>query len=302
MANNTAYAQATFSGFTITKIVIVQSLEPCEVETGRILSEYISAQISQHGIDIPVEIIKCSCADEFLEILKRLTTQAVTDGEIPLLHVECHGGIKEGLGFENGSTLPWPEVASAILPLNRSSRFNLLAVFSACFGGHFLGQMGAIKPAPCWCVVAPTETVDPGEILNGFRVFYSCLLRDGDMGRAVDAISKCQLSQGYWLSEPAELWYEKLIVGYIETHCKNSVVRARAMKIYQKLQQKNQGESIDELISLIRNRNRESLINDYFNCYFMTAVIPQNLQRFNDVKLRIQHKLSKMRRSGKYVL
>ena len=119
------------AGFTLTKVVIVQSLELHEIETGRILSEYVAAQMHEHNVSVPLELLNCSNAEEFLGILRRLTADAVSHNEIPLVHVECHGSPTEGLEFENGSTLAWPDVAAALLPLNLSTGFNLLTVFSA---------------------------------------------------------------------------------------------------------------------------------------------------------------------------
>lgn len=187
-------------GFTYTKIVIIQSLEREEVETGKILFEFLaSLGTDNESYDVPIEIISCGHAGQFLEILHQLTQDA-TAGTIPLLHVECHGDPLDGLEFENSSTLSWESVSEALRPLNIASKFNLLAVFSACFGAHFLGQMEAIQPSPCWCLVAPTERVDVAEVMGGFRAFYSALFNDNDMGSAVRAISQCRLSHGRWLS------------------------------------------------------------------------------------------------------
>lgn len=289
------------SGFTFNRIVIVQSLEPSDTETGEILSQFILGEQKIAGINLPIEVIKCGYAAEFIQIVQRLTTEAAA-GNIPLLHVECHGDPKEGLEFENGSTLSWESVASALLPLNIASGFNLLSVFSACFGAHFLGQMGAITAAPCWCLVAPTETVDPGEILGGFRAFYSALFRVKNMGSAVNAIARCKLSRGRWLSEFAEVWFETVVTGYVEAHCNKSAARERARKIYRKLKAQGQYKSIGALLRLLRERNRQDLLGEYFNTYFVTEKVLGNRQRFESARQRVIAKISRLRNTGRYIV
>lgn len=287
------------TGFTFNRIVIIQSLETGDAETGRALHEHITANERFVAARLPIEILNCGYAGQFLELIQKLTQEATT-GNVPLLHVECHGDPKEGLEFQNGSTLHWEELASALLPLNRASRFNLLAVFSACFGAHFLGQMGAINPAPCWCLVAPTEKVSPGELMAGFRAFYSGLFNNGDMGAAVRAISKHRLSHGRWLWEPAELWFEKLVTSYVEIHCCKPAARKRAKRMYRQLKKQGEHKGIGALLRSLKRRNRSDLLGEYFDGYFMTAELPDNIQRFQNVRQRITSKLATLRSTRRY--
>ena len=289
------------SGFTFNRIVIVQSLEPPEVATGRILSEFIAGHSYLANANLPIKVINCGYAAEFLQIIDQLAKEA-GESNVPLLHVECHGDPQDGLEFENGSSLQWEQVASALLPLNVASKFNLLAVFSACFGAHFIGQMGVIEPAPCWCIVAPTETVDPGEVLASFRAFYGALFNSGDMGRAVRAIAGCSLSQGRWLSEPAEIWFQKLVTGYVKTHCNEPAARARAKVLHRQLKAQGQHKGIGSFLRILRARNRESLLGEYFERYFITQKIPENIQRFDNVRQRVKTELATLRSTGRYVI
>lgn len=290
------------AGFTFTRIVIIQSLEPDEVETGTILSEFLTALgTDTESFNVPIEIINCGHARSFLEILDQLTKDAAT-GDIPLLHVECHGHPLDGLEFENSSTLSWERVSAALLPLNVATRFNLLAVFSACFGAHFLGQMGAINPSPCWCLIAPTKRVNVSEVMGGFRAFYSALLNDNNMGSAVRAISKCRLSHGRWLSEPAELWFESLVTGYIKEHCNRQAARSRAKAMFRQFKKDGKYCGIGALQRMLRKRNKEDLLNKYFETYFITEQLPENLQRFENTRNRVHTRLSELRSSGQYYL
>lgn len=289
------------SGFTFSKIVIIQSLEPEEVQTGQILSDYISGLPGYMNYQPPITVINCKHANQFLEILQDLTQDAAA-GDIPLLHIECHGNIKDGLEFENSSTLSWDRLSAALIPLNIATRFNLLAVFSACFGAHFVSQIEPIEPSPCWCLVAPTERVGVDELLQGFRVFYSALINDNDMGAAVRSISNCRLSHGRWLSKPAELWFEQLVTGYVKTHCTEPAARKRAQEMYRELKRKGNRCSLGSLIRMLRKRNRQCLHSDYFDNFFMISQIPENFLRFETARNRIVIKIEEFRHSGKYVI
>jgi hypothetical protein len=290
------------SGFTFSRIVIIQSLEPDEVETGTILSKFIAGQLTDTAFhNTPVEIIKCSHARQFLEILTQLTRDAAT-GNIPLLHVECHGHPVYGLEFENSSTLNWEGVSAALLPLNIATNFNLLAVFSACFAGFFISQMGAITQAPCWCLVAPTKEVSVDETMSGFRTFYSVLFRDNNMGPATEALSRCHLSEGRWLSEPAERWFETLVIGYVETHCNKLAGRLRAKQMFRQFKKEGKHHSIGALQRMLRDRNNKNLLEKYFETYFITDQLPENLRRFENTRNRVKAKLSDLRSTGEYFI
>jgi hypothetical protein len=198
--------------------------------------------------------------------------------------------------------LAWDRVANALLPLNIASRFNLLAIFSACFGAHFLSQMDTIGPAPCWCLIAPTKKVDPGEILGGFRVFYSALFKDADMGSAVRAISRCQLSHGEWLWEPAEIWYQRIVTGYIKVHCTESAARERARTIYKDAKKDGKRTSLGSILRIMKKKNRDAFTGDYFDRFFIIDIIPENNIRFAKTKERVANTLATLRNIGKYAI
>ena len=289
------------SGFKYSKIVIIQSLESDEVQTGDELLRGMAGLAYEDSSLPPVFLINCSSANSFLTELDRLIVEAES-GSIPILHVECHGSKKEGLEFENSSTLDWGRLSAALVRLNVATRFNLLAVFSACYGGEFLREMEAIAPAPCWCLVAPTEKVAVYEVMLGFREFYSKLLLENDVGAAIRAIAKCRLSRGRWLTTPAEYWYEKLVIGYLEAHCIQSVARARAKEIRRILKAQGKNHSVGSLLRLLQKRNRHSLVRDYFDTYFIVSQLPENFDRFIDVRNRIKYKVDALRNTKKYLL
>lgn len=290
------------AGFTITKIVIVQSLPSNEMQTGRILHEYIKAQINEHNENIPAELLTCASAHEFLQILQDLKNEAEYMHQIPLLQVECHGDDFDGLVFADDSFLTWPDLSSALTDLNRACGFNLLAIFSACYGGYFLSQMGTMSPAPCWGMIAPTHQVDPGEVMQVIRMLYLTFLKETDLGKAIGKISKIRMNEGRWFGQSAELWFEKLMVGYIEEHCTHQKVRERAKKVYRETLRQGKYRSIGNIKRWFKQRHRHALLHEYFDLYFMIDAIPDNRLRFSNAYTRLERKISEMQSQGRYVL
>lgn len=289
------------SGFSFNRVVIIQSLETNEPQTGISISEYIQAQLRGNQTSLPVEVLSCDSSVGFLKILAELTVQGATFGMIPILHVECHGDELEGLEFANGSLLSWHDLSEALVKLNKATRFNLLAIFSACYGGHFLGQMGAINPSPCWCMVAPSETVDPAEIMAGFRIFYRTFFLKSDAGIAVFELSKAKLSAGRWFGQPAELWFEVVVENYITSHCTPKALKVRAKELANNSVSEGLPISMHEAKRRIKLLNSKKVFIDHFSCYFMTEDLPENKMRFHRVLVDLESKYSKFKSSGVFV-
>lgn len=290
------------SGFTFSKVVIIESLGVEEARPAQFFFEFIKSLIEESDHGVGVEVKACSGVEQFLDQLKVLEVEAAS-GVYPLLHIECHGSPLDGLVFEDGGWLEWDRVAEALRPINRAANFNLLAVFSACFGSYFIGHMNVINPAPCWCVIAPTRQVDGPEIFEGFREFYSALFESGDMGEAVRAISKCALKEGRWLWEPAEIWFERLIENYIEGHCTRAASRQRARELIRGLKKNGvRRGGVSSLLRIMRKQNRELILKKYFDRYFMLGEIPENFSRFSAVRDRVGDNIDRLGASGRYLL
>ncbi len=286
------------AGFQFNKVIIIQSLEPHEFQTGKHISDYVSNLFKESKNLIPTELINCSNKTEFLNVLTSIESDCKNKGQIPILHIDCHGDLELGLEFSNGSLIQWKELASKLTLINLATRFNLLCIFSACYGGTFLGEMGAISPAPCWCMVAPSRTVEPDEILRGFRIFYSALINHNDVGVAVHQISKLRLEKGSWFGEPSELWFEKVVSNYIEDHCNSKAIKKRALELYKSGMIFDQKISISEAKRRIKDQNRQKVFLPYFETYFMIKEIPENSKRFERVLKDLQSKFSSFESKG----
>lgn len=288
--------------FRCSRLVIVESLEPTELKTGRVLAEYVRSLDSVRSSAFPVEYRTCQSVIEFRTLLHQLTDEIRTTNHIPLLHVECHGDAKEGLEFANGSALAWAELSSLLVEMNRATRFNLVATFAACYGGHFIGQLSSEEPSPVYAMVAPTETVDPGEVLAGSRLFYATLFSKRDAGVAVDALVDQKLSSGTWFAQHAERWFERVTLGYVENYCNRRTARERSQRLYQKLKSEGTVISIGNVKRMLVQANRLTLLNQHFNAFFMVASIPENRHRFEALRSKMQHEIDRLRATGRYLI
>lgn len=288
-------------GFTVTKIMVIESLEPDEHKTGAELAEHLRAEVTRMGLELQVDYLTCWSSIDFQKILHQVKLEAET-GQIPIIHVECHGDKIEGLEFENGSILSWDSFASSLLPINVATGFNLLTVVSACFGAYFLGMIGAIKESPCYGIVAPSDTIRPSELLRGFKSYYTTFLGTFDAGKAARSLAREKLSTGRWFTQIAELWFEKIVKGYVTNYCTKNAVRDRAGRMYQKLKKEHVQDHVGRLRRAIKKRNRESLLQDYFDRFFIVHKILNNIERFGSTRDRMQRTLDGYRSTGRYVL
>jgi hypothetical protein len=289
------------SGFSFDKMVIVQSLGGPDILTGDILHGYISSICEVEGIGLPVQLINCASGADFLSIIESMVVEARA-GTIPLLHVECHGDPSSGLDFSDGSDLGWSQIAEALVKLNVATRFNLMAVFSACFGFYFVEKMGAIERAPCWCLVAPTSIVYEFEIMEAFRGFYRDLFVHRDVSLAFRTLSKYKLKEGGWICTVAEEWFERLVVDYIKKHCSIRAGDARIKRYFRYAKSKQLRWSKGFIKRIFSSRNRYNLLNKYFNRYFLVGEVPENFLRFQDVRKRIDQRLMALRSTKKYYI
>jgi hypothetical protein len=287
---------------SFSQIIIIESLDDCEPHTGELLHSYLDSLVAENGLPIRVAFYQCDRKSEFVDLLRGIGLHIVQTGEIPLLHVECHGDSKDGLIFANGSEMSWSDLSCELLSINVATRFNLFAAFAACYGAHFLGRMGAVEEAPCWGLLAPTETVWPNELLRDFRLFYRELLISRSTSRALDRLREDGLDVGRWLAETAEHWFERVLRGYVVEKCNQNAARVRIRRLYRQLLKSNARKSMGFIKRRIRKHNRRTLLQRYFDKYFIVNQIPENARRFARTKRELEQWLSSIDARCKYLV
>lgn len=216
--------------FKLTKIVVVDSLEPDEFQTGQLLEEYIRNELTEHGLPLRVERYSVCWPADFESVMRQLTIEAAERGEAPLLHVEMHGDPKDGLIFSEGGSMPWGRVKDLLTELNHATGFNLVSIFAACYGAHFAGELLIHRAAPCFGLLAPEDEVDPAEIYQGFRLLYHELAVTQDMGNAAGFLARQRLSKGRWLNRTAPIWFKDVLRAMVMTHASGDGLDAMAAR------------------------------------------------------------------------
>lgn len=280
---------------SFSKVVIIESLEDHEVKTGLQIKELISGLIAESNKETPVEYLSCESAIDFKSIVSNLKSD-VDEGLIPLVHIECHGDILEGLEFKNGSTLAWGALAEIIWPLNLATGFNLVLCMSACHAGAFLGEMGKVeRPCPCRVMIAPSLEVNAAECMAGFRTFYNEFFSSLALGEAVKKIELMKLDNGQWFGESAERWFIKISRDYIRTQCSPTAIRGRAIAIHENLMSNGINWSIERAEQFLLDALRRDSMNIMYKKYFAIEENSLFEEEFNHVLIDIRNWIDEQR-------
>ena len=290
------------TGFVFNKIVIIESLSSDDIKTGSILKISIDQCSSSVGLNLPVDYISCQSRQDILDSLDQIVVKAKAYGEIPIVHFECHGNSQIGLFCADDSVVDWNDLKIYLTRINEATAFNLLAVFSACHGGHFLKNLSPLAPCPCWAMIGPTDEFDAADAMGGFRSFYRTAIETRDIGLAASALKGHSLSEGKWLIQHCEIWFEVVVKNYILRLCDKNAVRQRTKLMHRRLIDEGKRNSIGSLKRKIKKLNKKNLSGELFDSYFMVEKIPQNKGRFAEARSRITKIIKKLASTGRYAI
>jgi hypothetical protein len=163
-------------------IHIFESLPEIDGDPGRQLTERWNAN--------PLKGIKC----DYHFILGKAdldrdlaAVASQIPNRVPLLHFEVHGN-DEGFGLRDKTFVRWDDFGKQLAPLNLSSGFHLLVVWSCCFGIHQIAAMSAFKSAPFVAVLGCDRKAYTDELLAGFSAFYPTLVATSNADQALQAL------------------------------------------------------------------------------------------------------------------
>jgi hypothetical protein len=281
--------------FNFSEVVVIESLGS-QVSTGKVLADYISTLDSFVELGIPISFINCQNANDLRRVFTTLTQNATVKDICPLLHIECHGRTDGGgLVLANGNSILWTELSPMLKALNIATNFNLLVFFAACNAFYFIEEMKAMKPSPVYALVAPSDELDPGEIMRGTRVYYRELFESGDAGFALQKLRAEQLSTGRWFGKTAEEWFEEVIVNYVDSNCSKGQMAERARALYQSQSSLNK-KSVGKLKRELKQYHAHpgTFVEKYFHECFCLKELPDNLLRFDNLKTRVEAKMKSL--------
>lgn len=151
---------------------------------------------------------------ELEAVFNELTTKAER-GLRPVLHVDAHGTVAEGLLLApSGERVGWAEVIDLIRGLNVATTNNLTCVFALCFGLHLYKQVSLKKAVPAYLFCAPPSEVSVGFLEEQTLAFYREINQTSDVTAAFDATLGANMESFHCQG----LFFQSLL-RYIRNYC-----------------------------------------------------------------------------------
>ncbi len=218
----------------------------------------------------------------------------------PHIHVECHGS-HNGIELKNGDKIIWEEIEEIFKEINGMCRNNLVVTMASCFGGHFsLSLLNNIRfeehcRAPFFALIGPEKPISYGELEDGYSGFFDAFLTQRDLGTAVDVLTNNSQYAGKFIFMTCESIFKSFIEYFIE----NSI--NKTYKYEHKLDERvsiiikdfetNSGKKatfnqIEQIKRIILNPGfNEQFLKKLMYQYYWLDVFPENLSRFDDLKI-----------------
>lgn len=275
---------------TFNAVCIVESLPSKEVPTGRILHDYIQTQLADGNLPVTPLYSACSGVHDFRGIVASLIEKVSRNGLLPILHIEAHGSPSEGLYLADGSFLSWQDFCDLITPLNRATRFRLVVVIAACYGADLLSGVRLSAAAPCFAFIAPSDEIDPGEVMNRFRTLYRTMFVTLDAHATFQAMNKERLETGGMIIFTAQYWFDLLMSRYLTENATPSGIKELAMRRYRIVKAAG---GVADMADLKRHFKAAlpGVVRAYFESYFLLKEVPGNSARFEPLWREIDDKI-----------
>lgn len=193
-------------------IVWIHSLPEQEMGPTRRILEDLEGLASVGGF--PISIYAVHNRAELSELFMQLTAMA-EQGLRPVLHVDAHGTVAEGLLLSpSGERVGWSEVIDDLRALNVAKANNLTCIFALCFGLHLYRQVSLKRPVPAYLFCAPPEEISVGFLEAQTLAFYR------EMNRTSNVTAAFQATLGGVMQSfhRQGLFFQSLL-RYIRTYC-----------------------------------------------------------------------------------
>lgn len=161
--------------FTLSRIVIIESIPDGQPKTGKYLHEALKAAALNNSRPITVEHYPLSSRTELFGLLAQLRADAVLKGDLPLLHLEAHGN-DDGLELANGDFVLFAQLYEHLQPINVATQLNMFVSVAACEGVSFGKMLIPTERAPFLNLLGPRDKMYPDQLYQAFHAFYHTLI------------------------------------------------------------------------------------------------------------------------------
>jgi hypothetical protein len=266
-------------------IVLIESLPPGELRTGRDLFESAIAPAAVNDPGLVAELYEPKTRAEFLGSLRSVAETARRHGSSPIVHIETHGD-DTGIALSDGDLVSWNDIAQLLTVINQVSRMNLLVVAAMCHGWYMSDILRPTDRAPAFGIIGTRDLVSAGDLLSSMREFYQVLLRPGhDLRAALNAANRSE-SVEEWQYEMlgAELMLCRVFSHYVRSL---STEETQAQRVNRLVADLARAQSLDvnqtmQLRAAITQdlEDHESWFALYRSRFLMLDLFPENAPRF----------------------
>ena len=167
--------------------------------------------------------------------LFRLLAAKAEQGLRPVLHIDAHGTVAEGLLLApSGERVGWIEIIEDLRALNVATANNLICIFALCFGLHVYKQVSLKRPAPAYLFCAPPEEISVGFLEEQTLAFY----REMNRTKNVTAAFSSTLG-GAMQSFHCQGLFLQSLLRYIRTYCIGRMRQDRLERMVTAVLQRN---------------------------------------------------------------
>ncbi len=234
-----------------------------------------------------IEYVPVEGEADFFDALDRIINDVRNTGRVPILHVECHGD-ENGLRLRNEDRVEYDKLTPRLRDLNRLTRHNLFVVMSACYGLHLMSIIKPTDRAPVWGLCGPPDKIPAGQLLDGYRAFYSVLLQGSGVNAARAAMNAAVPSlKEHSVFINAEYIFAWVFRHYLAEMCSEDAVSRRVADI--NLQVKARGlkpRAIDAGAAMARREmtdpaSQKAIFEERKRNFFYADLYPENAERLN---------------------
>jgi hypothetical protein len=273
------------------KVHIIEWLGPKDRKTGRELLDEVEPLAIMSKPQLDVAFSRVSTRAEFVALLHAIEADFRATGIVPLLHVETHGDIEDGIGIPGGQGFTWPELMNELIPLNQSTGLRLVIVMAACWGIWGIKMAQLVDRAPFLALIGPKHPLDDHQVAAAMQAFYRTLLPERSIDLAIRAANDAvDPSHAIFGSFSAERLFADVYNGYLKQNSTEEQIAERAEK-WVAMARAERGELPPEEVARIRAFGRnyilayEERFEETWRLFFMIDLFPENAARFN---LRIE--------------